>query len=250
MNAEGPDSGSPGEPRPRLWATVLADLRARLANGDFAERFPTDRELTAQYGVSRHTAREAVRRLDVVDRRPRLGGRVRKPPGTLENLGATLRALGIQLALAETAREQHRSRRIADALGIGVAESMAVVVQVLLADQEPLLVSQLWLPHRSPLEAADVAPLLGLRASSEGVEVTDESVLPAVAARETCAALNLPDGAAVFCAEQVLEVGGQPAGWHRVLIRPERYRCVVRWDPASAVDLDPPAVWNTPSRRE
>jgi GntR family transcriptional regulator len=46
-----------------LWAQVLGDLRARLARGEFTGRFPGDEELRAQYGVSRHTVREAVRRL-------------------------------------------------------------------------------------------------------------------------------------------------------------------------------------------
>jgi GntR family transcriptional regulator len=231
MNAEGHDPGT-GESPTRLWATVLADLRVRLGNGEFAERFPTDRELTAHYGVSRHTAREAVRRLDAVDRRPRLGGRIRRPPSTLENLGATLRALGIRLALAETARGRRRSRPIATALGTSPTTSLDVVVQVLLADQEPLLVSELWLAPGGSLEPTDVAPLLGLGAGLDRVVVADESVLPAVATSEACVVLNLASGAAVFCVEQLVEVDGQPAGWHRVQVRPERYRCVVRWDPA------------------
>jgi hypothetical protein len=95
-------------------------------------------------------------------------------------------------------------------------------------------VSELWLAPGRPLEAAHVAPLLGLRAGSDSVLVADESVLPAVATTEACAALNLPDGAAVFCVEQLVEASGQLAGWHRVHVRPERYRCVVRWDPSSA----------------
>ncbi|HTQ92614.1 MAG TPA: GntR family transcriptional regulator, partial [Streptosporangiaceae bacterium] len=46
-----------------LWAQVLGDLRRRLARGEFRLRFPGDNELTEHYGVSRHTVREAVRRL-------------------------------------------------------------------------------------------------------------------------------------------------------------------------------------------
>ena len=60
------------------------------------------------------------------------------------------------------------------------------------------------------------------------------TVLPAVATTEICAALYLPAGAAVFRVEQLIEAGGQPAGWHRVHVRPERYRCVVRWDPSAS----------------
>ncbi|MDQ1492457.1 MAG: GntR family transcriptional regulator [Actinomycetota bacterium] len=233
MNEEDRDFRN-GEAPSRLWATVLADLRVRLGNGEFADRFPTDRELCAHYGVSRHTAREAVRRLDVVDRRPRLGGRVRRPPGALENLGSTLRALGTHLALVETARGRRRSRPIAAALAASPTASLDVVVQVLLADGEPLLVSELWLAPARAVDPAVVGPLLGLRPGSDSFLVAEESVLPAVGSAEICAALNLSAGAAVFCVEQLIEDRDGPAGWHRVHVRPERYRCVVRWDPGAS----------------
>ena len=45
------------------WRQVLEDLERRLADGEIADRFPTDRELVEHYGVSRHTVREAVRHL-------------------------------------------------------------------------------------------------------------------------------------------------------------------------------------------
>src|SRR6476619_4873450 len=46
-----------------LWAQMQEDLRRRLATGAFVERFPTELELVEQYAVSRHTVREALRRL-------------------------------------------------------------------------------------------------------------------------------------------------------------------------------------------
>ncbi|MDA8278782.1 MAG: GntR family transcriptional regulator [Actinomycetota bacterium] len=48
-----------------LWAQLLDDLRARIAAGEFLERFPTDKEMIEQYNVSRQTVREAVRRLEL-----------------------------------------------------------------------------------------------------------------------------------------------------------------------------------------
>ena len=39
-----------------LWAQLVAELERRLASGAFAAGFPTDRELTETYGVSRQTA--------------------------------------------------------------------------------------------------------------------------------------------------------------------------------------------------
>src|SRR3954449_2592267 len=46
-----------------LWEQLLADLRRRLDHDEFAVAFPGELALVAQYGVSRHTVREAVRRL-------------------------------------------------------------------------------------------------------------------------------------------------------------------------------------------
>src|SRR5215469_12389473 len=77
-----------------LWAQVLADLRQRMERGDFRARFPTDAELTAEYGVSRHTVREAARRLQsegLIDRGRGVGTFVRpkiieQPIGALYSL--------------------------------------------------------------------------------------------------------------------------------------------------------------------
>jgi GntR family transcriptional regulator len=48
-----------------LWARVAESLRSRLTGGEFGDRFPTEAELVIDYGVSRATVREAVRRLRV-----------------------------------------------------------------------------------------------------------------------------------------------------------------------------------------
>ena len=47
-----------------LWAQLETALRTRLDSNEFDERFPTDSELVEQYGVSRHTVREAIRHLN------------------------------------------------------------------------------------------------------------------------------------------------------------------------------------------
>src|SRR5687767_7964141 len=46
-----------------LWAQLVEELTRRLTAGHFSERLPTDQELVDTYGVSRQTARDAVRRL-------------------------------------------------------------------------------------------------------------------------------------------------------------------------------------------
>ena len=46
-----------------LWAQLHADLIERLNAGEFGPEFPSEQALTASYGVSRHTVREALRQL-------------------------------------------------------------------------------------------------------------------------------------------------------------------------------------------
>ena len=46
-----------------IWAQVSADLRRRCAAGDFAAGVPGELALCAEYQVSRHTIREALRTL-------------------------------------------------------------------------------------------------------------------------------------------------------------------------------------------
>ena len=59
----GPTLPDSRDPRP-LWAQILSDLERRLAAGEFDERFPGDLDLMDDYEVSRHTVREAVRRIE------------------------------------------------------------------------------------------------------------------------------------------------------------------------------------------
>jgi GntR family transcriptional regulator len=108
-----------------------------------------------------------------------------------------------------------------------------VLTHLLSADGQPLLASELWLRPGSPLGAAHVEGLLGLAPSDDAISVDGESVLPMVADADLRGVLHLPAGAAVFCAEQRIDVDGRPAGWHRAYIRPERYRCIIRWDPGT-----------------
>ena len=85
-----------------LWAQLEAALKQRLDAGDFDERFPTDNELVEEYGVSRHTVREAIRHLNRsgILRRERGRGTVvnrsefEQPLGTLYSLFRSVESSG------------------------------------------------------------------------------------------------------------------------------------------------------------
>ena len=84
-SARRPDRVSPMP----LWVQVSADLRRRCASGAFADGVPGELALCADYDVSRHTIREALRALRsegvILSQRGR-GSVVRA--GFSQNLGA------------------------------------------------------------------------------------------------------------------------------------------------------------------
>ena len=48
-----------------LWQQLQEELLTRLAAGEFADQFPGEMALVEDYGVSRHTVRQALRQLRV-----------------------------------------------------------------------------------------------------------------------------------------------------------------------------------------
>lgn len=202
----------PGQP---LWAAVLADLSTRLDGGEFDERFPTDRELMGHYGVSRHTVREAVRGLGRVERRPRVGGRIRPTAGVVEQLVSALRALGVRLDLID----------LDPATGPDGSAS-----RLLLADGQPLLVSRLWPATSSSVGADELQAFLGLISRDTGLVPIKETVLPVVPDIDVYAALMLPASIAVYRIEAGVERTGRTVGRHHAYVRPDRYRCSIRFD--------------------
>src|SRR5258708_38468655 len=88
-----------------LWQQVRNDLRTRLEQGEFTGSFPGEHELRAQYGVSRHTVREALRELRqeglvtaARGQQPRLAAEayIEQPIGALYSLFASVEAAGLE----------------------------------------------------------------------------------------------------------------------------------------------------------
>ena len=148
-----------------LWAQLEADLRRRLEDGEFEERFPTDLELTRAYDVSRHTVREAVRSLnqDGLLRRVRGRGTVvarpefEQPLGTLYSLFRSIEHQGVEQASRVLSLGLVRDAAAAAQLGLpGVAE-LVTLERIRLAGGTPLALDQAWLPASlaRPLLEAD-----------------------------------------------------------------------------------------------
>jgi len=162
-----------------LWAQLHDDLRRRLEDGEFADSFPGEMALVEQYGVSRNTVREAVRRLrseGVVvagrGRRPRLAtsAEIEQPLGALYSLFASVEAAGLEQRSVVRSLVVGRDDQAAEALGVDAATPLVHLERLRFAGERPLALDRVWLP------AADAEGLLG-------VDFTHTSLYEQLAAR-------------------------------------------------------------------
>jgi len=226
-----------------LWAQITDDLRRRVARGEFDRQFPTDAQLSSDYGVSRQTAREAVRRLQQDGVVVRTRGRgttlnripLEQPLHSLYSMATSLRAQGI----AERVEVRERVvRAVADAdagvLGLEQGADVLYVERLRFADREPISWERSWLPAevgRGLLEADLAGGLYDALATHCGVRATGgwERIQPVVPSRAERRLLQLPDGVAAFAIERLARAAEEPVELRRSLVRGDRYAFVASW---------------------
>lgn len=231
-----------------LWAQVEADLRRRLARGEFGERFPTDMELVGEYGVSRHTVRDAVGRLcgdGLLERRRGRGTVVRRtefeqPLDTLYSLFRSIEAQGVDQHSVVRVLEETADEPAAGHLELPPAAPLVHLRRLRLAGGEPLAVDESWLPAElaRPLLAVDLthSALYGELAAWCGVLPVAgwERIRPVVPARPEREELALPNGEAALAIERLArDEHGRALEWRTSLVRGDRYGVVARWTGAS-----------------
>lgn len=234
--------------RPK-WQQVLDDLEDRLASGDIEQRFPTDRELVEHYGVSRHTVREAVRRLKargVIERERGRGSIVRRPElvqrlGTLYSLFRAVEAQGMTQTSEVIARDLDTDVDAAVKLGLDPDTELFHLERIRNADGRPLALDTVWLPPDlgEPLLEVDFARTalydeleqrLGLRPTA-GHE-TIEPLVPDDDLREL---LDLDDGEAVLRIQRTSTIDDRVVECRITLVRGSRFTLVSSWPDGGAV---------------
>lgn len=227
-----------------LWAQVEADLRRRIQAGEFDERFPTDEELVATYGVSRHTAREAVRRLAgegiVVRERGRgtvlADGRVEQPLDAMYSLFEAVEAGGLEQTSELLGERSVREAEPAEALGLAPGTDLLLVERLRRAGGDPLAVDRVWLPPDvgAPLRGTDWSHTsLYEQLVATGTGRPDrgwERVRAVLPSPEDARRLGLGAPDAVFCLERLGQVGERAVEWRRSLIRADRFAVVTRFE--------------------
>lgn len=226
-----------------LWAQLLADLRQRVAAGEFAERFPTDEELRRQYGVSRQTVREAARRLQadgVIVRERGRGSALAAPPleqplGTLYSLARTAHDLGLSERSQVLAQRLIPAGEAAAHLGLTPEDPAVFVERLRFVGEEPLSLHRSWFPaaHAAGLLGADLrsGSLYDALAACCEVRVTGgrEWIRPELPPSELRRLLHLRPGAAVLVVERVALAGSTPVEWRRSIVRGDRYAFRADW---------------------
>jgi GntR family transcriptional regulator len=242
-----------------LWAQLLDILRERLGRGEFDESFPTDAELTEQYALSRHTVREAVRRLQEEGLLTRERGRgtfvrppvIEQPTGAIYSLFRSIEAHGREqrskvLDLRETA-----DASVARHLGLPPRALLIRLERLRYADAQPLAHDTAWLPAdiAAPLLEVDFShtALYDELARRSGVHPTSGSewIGTELPAREDRELLELRARQPVFTIHRLTYFGDRPIEWRETVVRGDGYTFVAHWSGASGYNavLEPtPAV--------
>lgn len=244
-----------GNPLP-LWAQLEADLLRRIRAGAFDDRFPGEHELVTAYEVSRHTVRDALRRLrdeGVLEsgrgrgtwlRKPR----IEQPLGALYSLFRSVEAAGLEQCSEVRALDVRVDEDVAVRLERLASTEFVFVERLRLADGEPLAVDRSWLPRSlaGPLLDADfthsglydeLASLTGARLTG-GTEVL-RAIVPSAASRKL---LEIPTGTAALEVHRIGCLRDEPVEWRESLIRGDRCSVIAEWSAQEGYRMEVAAV--------
>lgn len=233
-----------------LWAQVLEDLRRRLDEGEFDERFPTDRELVEHYGVSRHTVRDAVRRLDaegLVERHRGRGTFLRAPPieqpvGALYSMFRSVEGQGGEQVSQVRELAVRRNSVAAEMLELPSGSDLVYLERLRLADGEALAVDWSWLPADLARPLLDVdftrTALYRELASRCGVVLCSgwERMSPGLPSAPQHEALGIAADDPVFLVERLARTAERAVEWRHAVVRGDRFVFVTRWSSPDARD--------------
>lgn len=236
-----------------LWEQLLADLRRRLDLDEFTVAFPGELALVAEYAVSRHTVREAVRRLRdeglVVAGRGRTPRRAEpaafeQPLGEIYSLFTAVEATGqVQRSVVRTL-DVRADGVVAARLGLEESTPLVHLERLRLADADPLAVDRVWLPERIARPLLDVdfgrTALYDVLAARCGVRVTGGSeriraVVPDDAQRRL---LGIGAGVAALAIDRLGCAGEQPVEWRQTLVRADRFTVTTRFSARDGYRVD------------
>lgn len=234
-----------------LWAQLEQDLKRRLDRHEFDDRFPTDSELVEQYGVSRHTVREAIRHLNTTGILHRERGRgtvvnraeFEQPLGALYSLFDSIESSGVEQRSTVVELRSESDAGVAARLDLAPDAPLVYLERIRFAGDEPLAIDRAWLPMElaAPILESDLrhTALYDELDRRCGVRPTDgwERIAPTNPSASDRQRLGMRRGEAAFFLERRSNAGGRPIEWRTTTIRGDRYRFVANWTVGTAPPL-------------
>jgi GntR family transcriptional regulator len=241
-NPNGPAPLDRHDPLP-LWAQLADRLRSAIGTGRISDRFPSEHELVASYGVSRHTVRRAIGKLEVEGLLKRERGRgtfvnlpeFRQDLGTLYSLYRTIEAQGVAQHSSVRRLEVVTNPDVALRLETDADEPLVYLERIRFAADDPLALDAAWLP------AAIASGLLDAEFTHTalydelhrhcGIVPTAgvEQIRPVVPADDECALLGVPAGTPAFSLERTTRTNERLIEWRRTLLRGDRFSFIADW---------------------
>ncbi|MDA8117767.1 MAG: GntR family transcriptional regulator [Actinomycetota bacterium] len=227
-----------------LWAQLLEDLRERINAGEFAERFPTDKEMIEQYQVSRQTVREAVRRLEqdgvVVRRRGRgtnlTDKRFYQQLGTVYSLYRELEKMGHVQGSKILAQGTKHDGALAREFGVPEDHLFFHLERIRYADGEAVAIDRLVMPMKFAAALAEANfEHTGLYDELErraGIVPTtgEERLTPVILSAEEASLLNCNEPTAGMRIQRTTYYGGEKLEKRETVVRGDRYCFVSVFD--------------------
>jgi GntR family transcriptional regulator len=226
-----------------LWQQLEADLQRRMDAGAFETAFPGEFELAEQYQVSRHTVREALRRMrrdGVIDSARGRGSSVSRPElqqplGALYSLFRSVEMTGVEQRSQVLVLDTRTDAAVAARLGVAEDTGFVFLERLRLADSEPLAHDRTWLLRdlAEPLLGGqfghsglydELARLTGARLT--GSREVIRAVLPPPELRRL---LGLRAGTAALAVERIGCLDGAPVEYRESLIRGDRFAMSAEW---------------------
>ena len=221
-----------------LWDQVRTDLLRRVRGGEFAEAFPGEHALVGEYAVSRHTVREALRRLreaGVVSgergRTSRLTGpaEIDQPMGTLYSLFSAVEAAGQTQRSLVRQLDIRVDGAVAEKLWLEASAPLLYLERLRLASDRPLALDRVWLPAKeaAPLLEGDFSEtaLYEQLRSRCGITLTggSEHLRAVIPSRAERALLEMPASVAALAIERLGFEGSRRLEWRHTLVRGDRF---------------------------